>query len=145
MITLTKEKSEKIDQFLEKLIEEETMECGFVYDFFNDKDESIVICEFLKSKGLVSLSNGTYIEPFIFVTAEHGLSTFLKNGGIKKTYLDLNSKREKEEIESKKSKVDLELAEKMLKEFPKTKWFARIGAFIGIVLMLKELYILIWK
>ena len=42
-----------------------------------------------------------------------------------------------------KSKIDLELAQKMLKEFPKTKQFARIGLFIAIVLALKELYILL--
>jgi chorismate-pyruvate lyase len=50
---------------------------------------------------------------------------------------------EKERIEFEKSKIDLELAQKMLKEFPKTKWFARIGLFIAIVLALKELYILL--
>ena len=44
-----------------------------------------------------------------------------------------------------KTNTDLELAEKTLKEFPKTKWFARIGFFIAIVLALKELYILIKK
>jgi predicted transcriptional regulator len=50
---------------------------------------------------------------------------------------------EKERIEFEKSKIDLELAQKMLKEFPKTKRFARIGLFIAIVLALKELYILL--
>lgn len=50
---------------------------------------------------------------------------------------------EKERIEFEKSKIDLELAQKMLKEFPKTKQFARIGLFIAIVLALKELYILL--
>ena len=35
--------------------------------------------------------------------------------------------------------------EKTLKEFPKTKWFARIGFIIGILLALKELYILIFQ
>ena len=44
-----------------------------------------------------------------------------------------------------KTNTDLELAEKTLKEFPKTKWFARIGFFIAIVLALKELYILLKK
>ena len=50
---------------------------------------------------------------------------------------------EKERIEFEKSKIDLILAQKMLKEFPKTKQFARIGLFIAIVLALKELYILL--
>ena len=50
---------------------------------------------------------------------------------------------EKERIEFEKSKTDLVLAQKMLKEFPKTKMFSRISLFIAIVLALKELYILI--
>jgi hypothetical protein len=74
---------------------------------------------------------------------------FIKQGGFtesEKEYLKQEKyEEEKERIEFEKSKIDLELAEKMLEEFPKTKWFARIGFIIGIVLMLKELYILIWK
>ncbi len=45
----------------------------------------------------------------------------------------------KEKLEFEKLKTDLSLAKQTLKEFPKTKYFARIGAFIGIVLVLKEL------
>ena len=52
---------------------------------------------------------------------------------------------EKERIEFEKSKIDLNQEQKMLKEYPYTKWLARIGAFIGIVLGLKELGILIKK
>lgn len=44
-----------------------------------------------------------------------------------------------------KTEVDFKLAKKTLEEFPKTKWFARIGFIIGIILLLKELYILIWE
>ena len=46
---------------------------------------------------------------------------------------------EKERIEFEKSKIDLELAQKMLKEFPKTKWFARIAIFISVCLGFLEL------
>jgi len=44
-----------------------------------------------------------------------------------------------------KSEVDFELTKKTLEEFPKTKWFARLGFIIAVVLALKELYILICK
>jgi predicted transcriptional regulator len=50
-----------------------------------------------------------------------------------------------ENLEVEKLKTDLKLAQETLKEFPKTKWFARIGLFISILLALKELYILIKK
>jgi hypothetical protein len=77
------------------------------------------------------------------------ITDFLNQGGFTKIELELSEFKkftsEKERLEFEKSKIDLELAEKMLKEFPKTKWFARIGFIIAIVLMLKELYILIWK
>tara|TARA_R110001599_G_scaffold215998_5_gene414277 strand:+ start:4257 stop:4685 length:429 start_codon:yes stop_codon:yes gene_type:complete len=45
----------------------------------------------------------------------------------------------KEKIEFEKAKTDLTLAKKMLEEFPKTKLFSRIGAFIGIGLAILEL------
>jgi hypothetical protein len=48
----------------------------------------------------------------------------------------------KEEIKLRKTKVDLELAEKMLKEFKITKFFAWGGFIIGILLLLKEVYLL---
>lgn len=44
-----------------------------------------------------------------------------------------------------KSEVDFELAKRTLEEFSKTKWFARFGFIIAVVLAFKELYILIWK
>ena len=40
-----------------------------------------------------------------------------------------------------KSEVDFELTKRTLEEFPKTKWFARLGFIIAVVLALKELYI----
>ena len=68
---------------------------------------------------------------------------FIENGGFtkqeKEEKIFLIKKLEKENIELKKSKVDLELAEKILKEYPKTKLFSRIGAFIGIGLAILEL------
>ena len=40
-----------------------------------------------------------------------------------------------------KTEIDFKLAKKTLEEFPKTKWFARIGLIIAVLLALKELYI----
>ena len=54
-------------------------------------------------------------------------------------------RKERERIEFEKSKVELELNKETLKEFPRTKWFARIGFFIAVLLLLKELYMLIYK
>ena len=72
------------------------------------------------------------------VINQGGWIKYLENEKTKDRFLT-----EKEQLDFEKSKVDLELSKKMLKEFPKTKWFARIGLIIAIVLALKELYILI--
>jgi hypothetical protein len=50
---------------------------------------------------------------------------------------------EKERIEFEKSKIDLDLAQKMLKEYPYTKWFARISILIAVVLAILE--VIQWK
>ena len=47
----------------------------------------------------------------------------------------VKSKIEKD-IQFKKTNIDLELAERTLKDYPKTKLFSRIGAFTGIVLLI---------
>jgi hypothetical protein len=51
----------------------------------------------------------------------------------------LERESEKDRIEFEKSKIDLELAQKMLKEYPCTKWFARIGFAIAIILAALEI------
>lgn len=48
-------------------------------------------------------------------------------------------KEKKEEKEYQKMLIDMELNEKMLKEYPKTKWFARIAFIIAISLALLEI------
>jgi len=74
---------------------------------------------------------------------------FIEQGGFTEietqTKIELAKQLEKEQIEFDKSKIDLELAKRMLKDFPKTKWQARIGITIAIVLALKELYIWIMQ
>ena len=64
---------------------------------------------------------------------------FKKQGGFKKIYYQNEKQKELEELDYRSKKTDLELAEKTLKEFPRTKWFARIGFGIAVILMLKEL------
>ncbi len=101
-------------------LSERTDDKEFVFDLM------LPTCRILP-KGIEIVKNGGWIE-------------YLKREARKSKF---NSKKEK--LEFDKSKVDLKLAKKMLEEFPKTKWFARIGFIIGIVLMLKELYILLLK
>jgi hypothetical protein len=81
-----------------------------------------------------------------FRITKKGLDIFNMGGWIKHIEIEKNKAdflAEKEILDFEKSKVDLDLAKKMLKEFPKTRLFSRIGLFIAIVLALKELYILV--
>lgn len=52
---------------------------------------------------------------------------------------DILLQKEKENIEYEKNKIDLELSKKILAEYPKTKWFARIAFFIALGLAMLEL------
>lgn len=67
---------------------------------------------------------------------EKGIEIIKKGGWIEyNKHLD-----EKERIEFKKSKADLTLVEKTLKEFPRTKFLSWAGFIIGLCLAILELY-----
>ena len=46
----------------------------------------------------------------------------------------------KEEIEYEKSKIDLELAKKVLKDYKRTKLFAIFGFLISVIAILIEIF-----
>ena len=84
----------------------------------------------------------TIVNEYNLVKLKGDTFSLTKNG------LEFNSFEElklKDKLELEKLQTDLSLAKQTLKEFPKTKWFARIGFIIGVVLALKELYILIMQ
>jgi hypothetical protein len=125
----------------------------FASDFLDNEGERIFsdfkskqFADEMVSRGLIRRNNE------LCIVEELGFEIY-KDGGwnkykTEKKLLEVDQNKQqkrKEELEIRKSNIDLELAERTLKEFPKTKWFARIGFIIGIVLILKELYILIWK
>lgn len=99
-----------------------------------DRNEFINNIDFLERNTLIIENEGRNLKYSITKKGEKVLIDITKE-------LELES--EKDRIEFEKSKIDLVLAKKMLKEYPYTKWLARIGAFIGILLGLKELGILI--
>lgn len=77
-------------------------------------------------------------EQYVELTEKGRLAKF--KGGV--LVLE-NSIEEKENIEFEKLKIDLDLAKKMLKEFPRTKFLSWAGFIIAILLLLKELYIIL--
>ena len=75
--------------------------------------------------------------------------SFLNQGGFTEIELghsiEQSKKKERENIEFEKTKIDLELAKKMLKEYPKTKWIARISFLIGIIALVVSILQLLSK
>ncbi|RLD56561.1 MAG: hypothetical protein DRJ01_15080 [Bacteroidetes bacterium] len=101
------------------------------------------LAEFMEEKELIIIESSKRMRCEL---TDFGNIVYQK-GGWKK-YLELKKEadekliqgiKEKENLELEKTKVDLDLAKKMLKEYPKTKWFARIGFFIAIGLGLLEI------
>ncbi|WP_157687526.1 hypothetical protein [Pedobacter psychrophilus] len=83
-----------------------------------------------------------YDNSLIFAPTKFGNEVINEGGWIKHLEIEKESlklKSEREILDFEKSKTDLELAKKLLKEYPYTKWFARISLFIGIGLGLLEL------
>ncbi|MEZ7496597.1 hypothetical protein QO206_13970 [Leeuwenhoekiella aequorea] len=117
-IELTKEQSQKGDEFLKKLLSDGALERQTVYDFFSNRDEAIVICKTLEKKGIIILNSPTYNDPFIIVVPDDGISTFLKNGGLTKIATDQEEQnliRKKEEEIRNLTSENLKLQNKQLK------------------------------
>lgn len=78
-----------------------------------------------------------------FIRSNNLTEVFLNQGGFTRYEKEESERKriqeERDRIAFEKSKIDLELAKKMLKEYPKTKWFARIGFLIGTGLALLKL------
>lgn len=96
----------------------------------------------LHDNDLISFRKGYADKNSIVDIAPNGLM-ILRIGGYKK-YLDtLQQQRDQDNyvknLEVEKTETDLKLAKKMLKEYPYTKWFARIGFAIALGLGLLEL------
>ena len=79
----------------------------------------------------------------LIIETEHGNCAYLitEKGEkyLKQITEKLDYETEKERIEFEKSKTDLILAQKMLKEFPKTKLIARVSIVIALGLALLEI------
>ena len=143
-VDLTKQQSQKGDEFLKKLLSDGALERQTVYDFFSDRDEAIVICKILEKKGIIILNSPTYNDPFVLVVPDDGISTFLKNGGLTKTATDqekqISVKEKEDEIRNLTSK-NLQLQNKQLR---RVVLYSIISFVAGaIVSNLKEILVLL--
>ncbi|MGP1994297.1 hypothetical protein D9V96_020620 [Zobellia laminariae] len=129
---------QKINDLLLEIHENDTHKIKSIYDFKQNNNEfrayqNLILFKMHKELDLVIKVTGGSV-----ALSEKGLRISENGGWIK----HLESEKEKQEFEFEKSRIDFDLAKKTLKEFPKTKWYARIGLIIAVVLALKELYTL---
>ena len=119
---LTFFKNEKVDLRNEGINEK--------IDFYFERTSFLNNIEILENNSLI-------------IETEHGNCTYLitEKGEkyLKQITEKLDYEAEKERIEFEKSKTDLVLAQKMLEEFPKTKWIARISIVIALGLGILEI------
>ena len=119
---LTFFKNEKVDLRNEEIIKK--------IDFYFERTSFLNDIEILENNSLI-------------IETEHGNCTYLitEKGEkyLKQITEKLDYETEKERIEFEKSKTDLVLAQKMLEEFPKTKWIARISIVIALGLGILEI------
>ena len=132
---------ELIDNFLQHLVDKGS---GNAYEISNDfySTPTQIAFKIMSDKEFISFRKGYPDKDSIVDISTNGLH-ILKIGGYK-SYLDalenqaqLDNYKQKLEIE--KAKTDLELAKRMLKEYPLTKWTARIGFIIALGLAILEL------
>ncbi|KJF42433.1 hypothetical protein [Draconibacterium sediminis] len=110
--------SESLNSFILKNKNKEEIEF-LIKEIINERPELIKV---------ISLQNSP-----LKIRPSGLIESFLNSGGFSKIE---SEEKERKYLELRKSKIDLELAEKMLKEYPKTKWIARISFLIGIGLAL---------
>ena len=119
---LTFFKNEKVDLRNEGINEK--------IDFYFERTSFLNNIEILENNSLI-------------IETEHGNCTYLitqkGENYLKQITEKLDYEAEKERIEFEKSKTDLVLAQKMLEEFPKTKWIARISIVIALGLGILEI------
>jgi hypothetical protein len=145
--------AEKYDQILEYISSNEDLK------FLCDKRvlQEFVFPDLHQDEIVNLIDEMESIKPEVFKRLSKGMTSpieangltksFLKKGGftkIKQDLLDEEQKlKERDDIEFEKTNVDLQLAKETLKEFPRTKWFARVGFIIAVVLAIKEILMLL--
>lgn len=136
-----------LDLILENCIKKDDKPL-FAHDIKNDILQELTEDEIILLLTKISNSSDPIAEVTISENTEciekNGITErFLKQGGfsaIEKEEIKNQEKQAyKENLELEKTEVDLDLAKKMLKEYPKTKWFARFGFFIALGLAIFQI------
>ena len=120
--------------FKQNIVDLNNTEIYVEIEKYFDRTEFVKNIDFLERNTLITENDN---RDSIYSITEKG------NNVLNDIIKELEYESEKERIEFEKSKTDLKLAKETLKEFPKTKWFARIGFFISILLLAKEIYTLL--
>lgn len=137
MIEIKKEDVKILDFILEKISQENTfLTCDDLSKFgtgnpliFSETEFERIM--FILNEYNVCKCNFTADANSIYATPK--TPYFIKEGGFKKVYSDIEKRNYNEKIELRKKEIDLEIAEKILKEYPYTKFIAWAGLVIAII------------
>jgi len=110
-LELTIKQSEIADKLLKELILKNRLEKDSVASFFKNADEAYYACHIIQKTGLINLVAPTESAPFILLTANDGIESFLENGGFTKIATQRENETDKEnERRLKQDEIlDLEL------------------------------------
>jgi len=138
-----KQEAELIDNFLKQLIEKGKLSVVDISNKHYHSKEVDNAKNILISNQLIQNPTSTF-KPINYVwITEKGRDIIEKFGGWAKYKEDIKRKeqkqQEKSDLEFEKTKVDLDLAKKTLKEFPKTKIRAKIALIIAVILAILQL------
>tara|TARA_R110000796_G_scaffold252637_1_gene389550 strand:- start:1963 stop:2427 length:465 start_codon:yes stop_codon:yes gene_type:complete len=89
--------------------------------------------------------DNTAYEYHYFSITPKGIDLILGDKSIAQLYEEEREQKRRRDLEVEKTEIDLEISKNVLKEYPYTKWFARIGFIIGVILLFKEFYALIYQ
>jgi hypothetical protein len=121
--------SEEIKTEIDKILIKANKDGVFSWFSINDNDigkEAYRMCKILELVNIIDKTSFELNKKGFSVIQEGGIEKFIEN------------EKELKDLEFEKSKIDLELSKKTLKEFPKTKFRARIAYIIAIILALVQ-------
>lgn len=125
-----------IDNFIERLVAEKSISV-FNIDRRHDSKKAIYALDIMDKYGLITYKKGYREASSIVDITLEGYEVW-KLGGIK-NYLSALAEKEAHEnyvknIELEKTKYDIELSSRILKDYPRTRLFALISIIISFLL-----------
>lgn len=109
-----------------------------IFEYFKEEDKDITIDDMIErfEESVINFLPSVHVHVNMGFIKENKDGSFSLTDKARKKIKD---DEESQKLERKKLLLDIDMMEKVLKEFPVTKWMARAGFFISAGLLLLEL------